>query len=63
MENLVITLNLNVNQVDTILAALAKAPYELVRDLIATVQTQGMEQVNAHKQSAEYVSKPAESTE
>lgn len=49
MDNLPIVLQLNVQQVNTILAVLAKAPYEAVHELIATVQRQGAEQVEAHK--------------
>ena len=49
MDNLPIVLQLNVQQVNTILAVLSKASYETVHELIATVQKQGTEQVEAHK--------------
>jgi hypothetical protein len=49
MDNLPIVLQLNVQQVNTILAVLAKASYETVHELIAIVQKQGTEQVEAHK--------------
>lgn len=49
MDNVPIVLRLNVQQVNTILAVLGKAPYEAVHELVATVQKQGAEQVEAHK--------------
>lgn len=49
MDNVPIVLQLNVQQVNTILAFLGKAPYEAVHELVATVQKQGAEQVEAYK--------------
>lgn len=49
MDNVPIVLQLNVQQVNTILAFLGKAPYEAVHELVAIVQKQGAEQVEAYK--------------
>lgn len=45
MEDLVIKLELKVPAVNAILAALAKAPYEAVAEVIADIRTQGEKQV------------------
>jgi DNA-binding protein len=44
MEN--ITLTLTVNQVNVIMAALGKAPYEAVVDVIQAIRDQALPQVN-----------------
>ena len=41
-----ITLELKVEEVNTLLMALAKQPYELVTELINTIHSQASEQVN-----------------
>lgn len=45
MNNQQITLTLPVDAVNAILAALSKAPYEAVADLIATVRHQALSQL------------------
>lgn len=49
MDNVPITLHLNVQQVNTILAVLGKAPYEAVHELVASIRKQGADQVEAYK--------------
>ena len=49
MDNVPIVLQLNVQQVNTILSFLGKAPYETVHELVASIHKQGSEQVEAHK--------------
>lgn len=51
MQNQPITLELNVDAVNVILAALSKAPYEAVADLIANVRQQAMGQLQAAQQA------------
>ena len=54
MEEKEITLTLNVNEVNTILGALGKGPYEVVEPLIAKIRAQAVPQVE-QPQAAEAV--------
>ena len=49
MEDKIITLTLNVNEVNNILAALGKGPYEVVEPLIAKIRAQAVPQVEETK--------------
>jgi hypothetical protein len=44
-QNQTITLNLTVDQVNLVIGALAKAPYEQVADVITNIRTQAIPQV------------------
>lgn len=45
MENKEITLTLSVNEVNNVLGALGKGPYEVVEPIIAKIRQQAMPQV------------------
>ena len=45
MEDKVITLTLNVNEINVMLGALGKGPYEVVEPLIAKIRAQAVPQV------------------
>jgi len=45
MENKEITLTLSVNEVNNVLGALGKGPYEVVEPIIAKIREQAMPQV------------------
>lgn len=53
------TLNLTIDQINVILAALSNAPYAQVVALIAEIQKQGQEQIAA-EQAAEVANQTAE---
>lgn len=46
MENTEIVLKLPLNQVNVIMAALGKAPYEAVADLVQSIREQAIPQVS-----------------
>lgn len=47
MQDMKFNLSLDVNQVNTVLGALSKQPYDLVAGLIDVIRNQAQEQVNA----------------
>lgn len=49
MEDKEITLTLNVNEVNTVLGALGKGPYEVVEPLIVKIRAQAVPQVEEAK--------------
>ncbi len=53
MENKEITLTLSVNEVNNVLGALGKGPYEIVEPIIAKIREQAMPQVEPPKAAQE----------
>lgn len=47
MQDMKFNISLDVNQVNTVLGALSKQPYDLVAGLIDVIRNQAQEQVNA----------------
>lgn len=47
MQDMKFNLSLDVNQVNTVLGALSKQPYDIVAGLIDVIRNQAQEQVNA----------------
>ncbi len=50
MENKEITLTLSVNEVNNVLGALGKGPYEVVEPIIAKIREQAMPQVQENSE-------------
>ena len=51
MENVAITLELTIEEINTVLASLGKHPFESIAVLIQKIQTQGSAQVAAYQEA------------